>query len=53
MAKFTSDVIEMNVNKEEDMKTLIDTKVNEGWVYTDSYTKNNKVYVVFIKQLTV
>ena len=53
MAKFKSDVIEMNVNKESDMIVLIDSKVNEGWVYTDSYTKNNKVFVVFIKQLTV
>lgn len=53
MAKYTSDVIEMNVNKESDMIALINTKVNDGWVYTDSYVKNNKVYVVFIKQLTV
>jgi hypothetical protein len=52
MAKYVSDVIEMNVNQEAQMKALIDTKVNDGWVYTDSYVKNNKVFVVFIKQLT-
>ena len=52
MAKFVSDVVEMNVNREDDMKILIDTYVNDGWAYTDSYTKNNKVYIVFIKQLS-
>lgn len=53
MAKYKSDVIEMNVNKEEDMIIAIDERVNDGWEYTDSYVKNNKVYIVFIKQLTV